>query len=204
MSFPSYIGIAGPMGSGKTTTARMICKSLSGIKLPMIIPFAYPLKKVAEDLGWDGVKDERGRKLLQQVGTEVGRAYDPELWVTKWAETLGDITRFVPDEVKSIFSQDGGPVVVIADDVRFQNEADFIRHNAGMLIHITRKVGFEAGLPAPAGGFSVACTSESTHESERGIFREAGEYLLENNSDLEYLDKLVDAALTEIIRKRGL
>lgn len=42
--------------------------------------FAHSLKECARKyFFWDGKKDQRGRRLLQTLGTEVGRWYDPEI-----------------------------------------------------------------------------------------------------------------------------
>ena len=52
--------------------------------------FAADLKRIATThMGWDGLKDERGRVLLQQLGTEVGRAYHNSMWLIKFARRNG-------------------------------------------------------------------------------------------------------------------
>lgn len=112
------IGLAGPMGCGKSTIAKMLNEKFNGPVLPM----AGPLKGIAMVMGWDGKKDDRGRKMLQTLGTDVGRAYDPEIWTKLWSEQLDT----VPLEY-----------VIKCDDVRFVNEAKVIRERGGVVIRLT-------------------------------------------------------------------
>lgn len=114
------VGFMGRMGSGKTTAARYL-ESRYGFKR---MSFSTPVKKIAmEYFGWDGAKDERGRRLLQVLGTEAGRAYDPDIWIKYASEEL-DRT---PNTVSVAF-----------DDVRFENEARWIRALGGYIIRIYR------------------------------------------------------------------
>jgi hypothetical protein len=71
---------------------------------------AKPLKDIAIQMGWDGKKDKRGRRLLQNLGTECGRHYNPNMWTDKWLEHYRNRTTSV----------------VICDDVRFFNEASML------------------------------------------------------------------------------
>lgn len=77
------ITISGKAQHGKDTTATILKEKLEnqGYKV-LIIHFADYLKFVCEKyLGWDGVKDEKGRELLQRVGTDVVREKYPNFWV---------------------------------------------------------------------------------------------------------------------------
>lgn len=66
----TVIAITGEAQAGKDTTADFMMKITGGEK----IPFAEKLKDQANMLGWNGIKDEKGRKMLQQLG-DVMRAY---------------------------------------------------------------------------------------------------------------------------------
>jgi thymidylate kinase len=99
------IALTGPMGSGKTTIANAI-KERYGSQA-IILPMAQPLKDFAKQMGWDGRKDKRGRRLLQLLGTECGRkCISEDVWVDKW------------DEEANKWSGS----IVICDDCRFDNE----------------------------------------------------------------------------------
>ena len=112
------IGLSGPMYSGKTTAAKMLCQHLDAD----IIPFAKPLKDIARVMGWNGEKDAKGRRLLQLLGTECGReCISPSIWVDKWLAA----------------AQASKRKFVISDDCRFVNEAELIKSLGGMVIRIT-------------------------------------------------------------------
>ena len=113
------IAISGNIGAGKSTAAQYFVNRKGG----KIFPFAKPLKDVALSMGWNGLKDPKGRKLLQVLGTECGRECISEnIWTDKWMEAIeGDI--------------------VIVDDLRFQNEYDCLNKVIGykvVHIHLTR------------------------------------------------------------------
>jgi hypothetical protein len=77
------IAISGKAQHGKDTFAG-ICADIvkrQG-KRPLIIHYADYLKMCATlYFGWTGRKDEEGRTLLQQVGTERARNRNPDMWV---------------------------------------------------------------------------------------------------------------------------
>ena len=67
-----FICISGKAGSGKDTAAEYLQQEIEmdGYNV-LIYHYADILKFVLQRLfGWDGVKDEYGRSLLQYVGTE--------------------------------------------------------------------------------------------------------------------------------------
>mgnify|MGYP000890179782 CR=1 FL=1 len=72
--------------------------------------FADYLKTIAYEVGWDGRKDERGRKLLQGIGQTV-RAYKEGFWALKVAKA---IEHDVPD-------------IAVITDCRFPNEIQIIK-----------------------------------------------------------------------------
>lgn len=81
------------------------------------------------------IKDAEGnyytiRQLLQKFGTEVGRNISPNLWVDA---LMNDYI-----EAKS----NGYEEDWIVTDVRFENEAEAIRENGGILIRLNRNTGF--------------------------------------------------------------
>ena len=45
-------------------------------------------------MGWDGVKDDNGRNILQKVGTDTIRKQNPDYWV----EFLSDFLHMFPNE----------------------------------------------------------------------------------------------------------
>lgn len=121
---PKYIGICGRLQNGKTTSAQLIKLRNSEYE---ICSFGNELKKIAKELGWNENKDKKGRKILQHLGTEVCRNIDDDYWVKKLEKYI----------------KKNNYKYIIIDDIRFQNEADFIKKNNGFLIHIERRSKFK-------------------------------------------------------------
>lgn len=166
------IGICGKARSGKDTVAEAILRMGGG---SYRYSFADPLRAMmragfgidADDPYWQRHKEDLapelcGRSLrhaLQTLGTEWGREHiHPDVWVHLAADELA--TR--------------GPGMVIAD-VRFGNEAAWIRGVGGLLIHLSRP-----GAPAVR-----------QHLSEMGVGREPGDPLIINDGCIEELYEAV-------------
>lgn len=131
------IGLTGKKQSGKTEAS----KGLKGFKL---INFKDALIEEIKD-GFpdllEGIKDEYNlsndteitvenlfsikpflmRTLMQNYGTDVRRKDDKDYWVNRWLD--------------SIHYGDGD---ILADDVRFENEAKAVRTLGGIIIRIHR------------------------------------------------------------------
>ena len=146
------IAIHGKLESGKSTAADYLCKHLQAV----IKPFAKPIKDFAFSLGWDGNKDTKGRRLLQLLGTEVGReCISDDIWIEKWQESLDNT---------------GSNVTIICDDLRFQNEYEHLvtlsENMPVTIIHVVR--------PADTSVISKLLTwclpsASKGHKSEQGI-----------------------------------
>lgn len=75
--------ISGKAGAGKDTFATELKKQLENKDKKVLITHYGDLVKymATEFLGWDGKKDEKGRTLLQTLGTEKFRKYNEDYWV---------------------------------------------------------------------------------------------------------------------------
>ena len=109
--------LSGKAGVGKTTLAGILKAEFKKYGLNVEnFSFASSLKEVAKIMYWDGRKDERGRKFLQDLG-QVGRAYNQDLWCGNLLEVT------VPNRVGYPFD------IITIDDWRFRNEYDFVAGN---------------------------------------------------------------------------
>lgn len=123
---PVIILISGKAGTGKDTVSQFIIEQLMDLKLFVVHEaFARSVKDAAIDyFAWDGEKDNKGRKLLQQIG-KVGREYNKSVWVESVFERL-DLLDYPYD-------------VVIISDWRFPDEKKWI-DNTEMFQIITIRV----------------------------------------------------------------
>lgn len=112
----NIILISGKARAGKDYTAVLFKKYLekAGCYGSIeILHFAQALKDYCKtELGWDGNKDENGRKLLQKVGAEK-RAEDKDYWVKKVAEQI----------------EKSPKMIFIIPDTRFYNEIEYFANN---------------------------------------------------------------------------
>lgn len=107
--------ISGKAGTGKGEAAKYLRDLAVNDKLMAgIFSFAGPLKLVAKSMGWDGQKDEKGRRLLQRLGTDVGREYDKEMWCKLLFQLIERWSGFPFD-------------VIFIDDWRFPGELEYVK-----------------------------------------------------------------------------
>lgn len=141
------IGLAGYLGTGKSTVAKALKLALDTADTRQrccVGSFAAPLKELCvAQFAWDGNKDTKGRALLQTIGC-AARAYDADFWVKKLHESTmtlaGDIARN---------DSRANRLHVLIDDIRFANEAAWVK-----------KGGFVVFLRAP-------WATAGEHESEQ-------------------------------------
>ena len=140
MGIPVIVGITGLPRSGKDTVADfLIAKHPGTYKYSFAEPIVNMLNAgFNQDFRsdyWTERKKEpipllgkSPRELMQTLGTEWGRDHiHPDLWVFLAAQR---------------FLKAGSGMII--PDVRFENEADFVRSRGGVLLHMSK---FDAPLP---------------------------------------------------------
>lgn len=173
VNFPKVIGIAASgYGAGKTTIADRFKNHGEVYKLP----YAMALKSICLDLGWNGEKDEKGRRLLQLMGTDVCReCLDPDYWVRKWNHSF---SKFITNHFTDY---------VICDDLRFENEFENIKKLKGIIIYINRpeNLSFIQRI-------LILFFPKKQHSSEGRIKPGDCHFVIENNGTLEELKVKID------------
>lgn len=193
------IGLTGKAGAGKDTVANILA-NYNFVR----VSFADPVREAVLALdpiveyedsygdlferraswfvkieGWDEAKRKHDeiRRLLQVVGTEVGRGILGEnVWVdlaNKKIEALND----------------KNPTDIVITDVRFPNEVEFVRNHPlwGVIVKIER----------PNNPNQIA----ATHASER--LKVEPDYILTNNHTIESLAQSVKYLLESIAGDMG-
>lgn len=134
-----------------------------------LIKFAQPLYDIQEfiyeRIGRE-IPDPKDRKLLQWIGTDWGRAIDPDLWTGIWKA-----------EVQRVLSKPAS--LVVNDDVRFDNEAHAVRELGGIVVQVV--------APAPL-RLKRGKYENRSHASEKGISGDLIDHYLPNTGTLSDLN----------------
>jgi hypothetical protein len=159
------IGFAGKARTGKDTAVSMLLEMADGYRYA----FADPIKRMTDALGIERGDDTNKEEVIPELG--VSRRHMWQTLGTEWGRNLvnKDIWLILAKWELDSF----GPGMVISD-VRFENEADWIRSQGGRIVHISRK-------DAPK------ITGSSTHQSEAGIEHKYGDFILYNDGTLDQL-----------------
>ena len=165
--------ISGSARFGKDSTAFMMKELLEKQKKKvLIIHYADNLKLFAKNyFGWSGQKDQKGRELLQWLGTDVIRKNYEDTWV--------DMVVALLKGIKTLYDY------IIIPDVRFPNEIDRMRDNFDCITVRVIRFNFDNGLTE----------EQRKHPSETALDNYPMEYELINDGDLE---KLLDTTRTFI------
>jgi len=170
------IGLTGNAGSGKSTVAKyLIDKGFYKLS------FSDPLKRMLIIAGISTYEDlyikksKIARWLMQKIGTDIVRnQIDRDFWIKKLKENIDYLLQ------KNICQ-------FVIDDVRFINEADFVKSYNGILIKIDRDVLPYQGI--------------YDHESESELYLIKCDYEIVNNGSIDDLKNSVDNIISEICKK---
>jgi len=177
------IGIAGAAGSGKDTIAERLAVAHGYVRYG----FADPIKqacKIAFGLT-DADLNDRARKeapnerlmgksprqIMQWFGTELGRnMIHSDIWIHRAQHEWDELVR------DALVIMATGMVI---PDVRFENEAEFIRRNGGQVWHVLR------------------AHTQSVHEhiSESGVDTHETDIVFLNDGTIADLRRSVDRAV---------
>jgi len=162
------IGIAGKARSGKDTLAGFMVP-FGGYQYSFADPIRQMLLPLGVDMGveyWQQRKEEvipalgvSPRRLMQTLGTEWGRQLiNQNLWLILAQQELLRL----------------GPGMVVAD-VRFDNEAEWVRRMGGRIIHLERP----------------QTMSVEAHASEMGVTKLNEDIVIHNTGSLSELQQKV-------------
>lgn len=169
------VGFTGKARSGKDTAALFVIETFNLEKYS----FAQPIKEACKVMfGWneehvngslkEAIDDHYGvspRQAMQTLGTEWGRnTIHNEMWIKR---------------AEMAFKQSSMGIVI--PDVRFENEAEFIRDNGGVLIHVTRPNVIQV----------------NAHSSEAGVRVTEDDFVIVNDSTISQLHLQVEQALAQ-------
>lgn len=183
------IGLAGRKRSGKSTIAEYLQETMH----TEVFAFADPIRWACDAIFsaliapkfWDKLEREEvipaigmsRRQVEQTLGTQWGRdRIHRDLWLIILQHRMQKVLRDCPRTK-----------LVVIEDIRYENEATFVRAMGGTVIHVLRP-SIMSGLPA------------DQHESEKGINWKCaeGDKILLNDGSIEELLSKIDAMLNTI------
>lgn len=225
----NIIGISGLAGSGKDTAADYMLEQDGFIKVSLADPikrFAIDVWEFSEDQLWGPSKCRNSpdyryevspdvfltpRKVLQHVGTEGARHFDPDVWIRYAIRTATRLLEAKPKELCysktsglepywSDFPQgtfetiDGFPnkvLAVVIPDVRFKNEIREIRQAGGKMLRVVR----------PGSGLHGSYAVHQSEAEMEAIPDAEFDAVIHNIGTLEDLKRLVDAFVNTLLQK---
>lgn len=170
------ICISGKAQHGKEETAIAMSAALKSRGNSVLIThYADLLKYICKNFfEWDGQKDERGRELLQTLGTNTIRFQNPGYLVNFLADSLG-------------WSSDLWDYVLIPD-CRFPNEIDVLKERGFDTVHVrVIRDGFESPLTE----------EQQRHASETALDDAPCDYYINNIGSLDDLRWSVELFVKE-------
>lgn len=169
--------ISGRAQNGKDTVATMMYDELTNSnKRVLITHYADLLKYICKNyLGWNGIKDDEGRRILQYVGTDVVRKQKPNLWV----DFIITILNLFKDKWD----------YVIIPDCRFPNEVSRVKDN-GFDTTLVRVVRSDFNSPLSE--------EQKKHQSETALDDIEADYTMHNDGTISELRELVNQFCCEV------
>ena len=179
--FPvKLLGIHGPLNGGKDTITNYLTSNFYVRKYAFADPIKESLKAIfgfsdlemSDRIQKEKVNDFWGispRYAAQKLGTEFGRnLIHKDIWIKKAEQVLNQ-----------------SEVPLIISDVRYDNEADWIRSLGGKILHIK---------------IDIDKDEKYNHTSEGGIQFKEGDFTIENDKSkgLSELYKNIEKVLQEM------
>ncbi len=177
----TLIGLTGFAGHGKDT-ARSILEEHGFIGLAFADPIRQMIRQLLDSAGIDtdcmDVRElkestipELGvsyRQMAQTLGTEWGRSLHPDIWL-----------RLADAFISDCYDADTFNTHFVVSDVRFPNEADWVRERGGVIWRVARP-GIEAVRP---------------HASESSVDLITPDLVIDNTGTIDDLHAAVERAL---------
>lgn len=170
------IAISGHAQNGKDTVASLLRNGLSkrGDRV-LVTHYADLLKYICHTFfDWDGSKDEKGRHILQYVGTDVIRKQAPDFWVDFIASVL------------TYFNENWDWVLI--PDARFPNEIDKLTSKGFDVTHVrVVRPNFKSSLT----------TEQLKHPSETALDNTKPDFYIYNDCPIEELQVKINKWIEE-------
>ena len=195
------VGLCGKAGAGKSTIASFLQDNYEAVVISFADPLRDMLVPVIDRIHYadldtpvscffneykEDVIEELGaspRKLLQDIGA-VMREHNEDAFVNLARAKINML-----NEIDSIMSRIAGAseppkMTYVIDDVRYDNEARWIKESDGYLINIERPEEFLRKVPA--------------HHSENGVNPDFFDLEFENDNNINTIKQIANSILLEV------
>ncbi|MFA5307141.1 MAG: hypothetical protein WC365_06870 [Candidatus Babeliales bacterium] len=165
------ISLIGKAGAGKSAIAEKLCD-----KGYTRLSFASKVK----DIAWDILQkpldktQPKDREFLQHLGTDLARAYDPDVWVKHFRIAYHKWLKY-------------GRKDFVVDDARFLNEIEFLKSEGFVVVRVVGR-GYSMG----ALGNHVSETQLDTYKADFEVDNSGS--LQETMWQLQHIIKTVESA----------
>lgn len=170
------LAISGHAQNGKDTVAGLIKDSLKADGNRVLVAhYADLLKYMCRTFfDWDGNKDEKGRHILQYVGTDIIRKQAPDFWVDFISSVL------------TYFKENWDYVLI--PDTRFPNEIGKLISNGFDVVHIrVVRPNFESPLTK----------EQQSHPSETALDNVNPDFYIYNEGSIDELKEKINKWIQE-------
>lgn len=192
------VAICGQLNSGKGVVSRLLVEEHGFASMGFTDPLKRILQqmfKIPDDVLWGPSEKRQGRvrNMLQELGTDFGRKYDPNIWVNLTIQRIKHWNRYGEDTY-GLLPYVGGDShltqAVVISDLRFPNEAE------GLCFNWSTKI-FKIVRPDNYDSADVS-ENQRTHKSEIEIAEIPSNLItatLYNDKNLDHLFTIAREAL---------
>lgn len=174
------LAISGHAQNGKDTVAGLLrdCLKTDGNRV-LVAHYADLLKYMCRTFfDWDGNKDEKGRHILQYVGTDIIRKQAPDFWVDFISSVL------------TYFNENWDYVLI--PDTRFPNEIDRLISKGFDVTHVrVVRPNFESPLTK----------EQQKHPSETALDNVNPDFYIYNEGSIEELQAKINKWIKENLHR---
>ena len=181
------VGISGKAESGKNSFAELARKTDRNL-IAFEFAFANEVKRLALDLGWNGLKDESGREGLIWLGEGAREHFDNDIWIKKLLRNMWEIIK----QSSCIINKDYA--VFFVTDMRYENESE-------ALWKFAKEVGadyYSVRIERP-GHENILTKEQRKNPSETSLDNYAFNYVVINDGTYDDFKRKVHQVMDDIV-----
>jgi hypothetical protein len=169
------LGVGGRRVSGKDAIGAYLVTRHGFVRFA----FADAIRSLLLRLGWDGAKDERGRRWLQELGQGGREELGSFVWI-----------RGLERRARAQLGPGWRGADIVVTDVRMPNECAWIHAHGGVVVRVVRPAIARTG-------------TADQHATEVAVDGLDADFEIENSGTLDDLYARVETIVANLRTKRG-